>query len=303
MNRNVRQTVLPVLAALIWGTAFAAQAMAAEHMEVLTFNFYRSVIAFLFLMGMDVVFSKITKERENMFQLSTADRKLLFLGGGACGAALFLAANLQQLGIAGTSAGKAGFLTAIYIVFVPLLGLLQGKRPTALLWGSVAIAVVGLYFLCVTESFTIVPSDIALIICAVLFALHIMIIDHFSVKVDGLQMCCIQFLVVAVLSGIGAFVLEQPTRDALMAGILPTLYVGVFSSGVAYTLQILSLKGANPTVVSLLFSLESVFAVIGGAVLLGERMANRELFGCVLMLIAVVLAQIPTQSTLSAKIG
>lgn len=293
MNRNIRQTVLPILAALIWGTAFAAQSMAAEHVEVLTFNFYRSVIAFLFLLGMDIVFSRITKERRHMFQLPPAERKLLLMGGGACGLALFLAANLQQLGLAGTSAGKAGFLTAIYIVFVPLLGLFQGKRPTVLLWGSVAIAVAGLYFLCVTESFTIVPSDIALIICAVVFAVHIIIIDHFSVLVDGLQMCCIQFLVVAVLSGIGAFALEQPTWDALAAGILPTLYVGVFSSGVAYTLQILSLKGANPTVVSLLFSLESVFAVIGGAVLLGERMAGRELFGCGLMMAAVVLAQLP----------
>lgn len=297
MNRHIRQTLFPLLAALIWGTAFSAQSIAAEHMDALSFNFYRSVVAFLFLAGLDLVFSRLTPGRKNMFQLDRQARSHLLRGGLICGAALFLASNLQQVGIAGTSAGKAGFLTTIYIVFVPLLGLLfQGKRSTLLLWGSVGLAVAGLYFLCVTEGFSVAPIDLVLVLCALVYAVHILIIEHFSTKVDGIQMSCFQFLVVAVFSGIGALLFEQPTMDALAACLLPTLYVGVFSSGVGYTLQILALRGSNPTVVSLLLSTESVFALVGGAVLLQERMSGRELFGCALMMVSVVLAQLPAAS-------
>lgn len=297
MDSHIRHTLFPLLAALIWGTAFSAQSIAAAHMEAMSFNCARSLIAAVFLAVLDLVFSRATPGRRSIHQLDRAQRGALLRSGLLCGTALCLASNLQQLGIADTGAGKAGFLTAIYIVFIPLLGLLfQGKRATPLLWGSVAIAVVGLYFLCVTERFTLAPADLLLLLCSLLFAVHTLIIERFSDRVDGIQMSCVQFLVAGLLSGAGAVLFEHPTAQGLAACLLPTLYVGVFSSGVGYTLQILSLRGADPTVVSLLLSMESVFAVLGGAVLLGERMNGRELLGCALMLAAVVLAQLPAAS-------
>ncbi len=296
MNRNIRQTLFPLLAALIWGTAFSAQSVATAYVGPLTFNAARSLVAFLFLLALDPIVSRLSPGRKTMFQLDAGERRVLLVGGAACGLALALAANMQQLGIAGTSAGKAGFITAMYIVIVPVLGLFQKKRPTPLLWASVAIAVAGLYFLCVNEGFRIERSDFYVLICAFLFSLHILVIDRFSAAVDGIQLSCVQFLVAAVLSGAGMFALEQPSFQALSQCLLPVLYAGFFSSGVGYTLQILAQKDANPTVVSLLLSLESVFAALGGAVLLHERMGSREIVGCVLMLAAVLLAQLPAAS-------
>lgn len=294
MKRTIRQTVFPLLAALIWGTAFSAQSVATTYLGPLTFNAARNVIAFLALLAMDLIAAKLVPGRRNMFQLSSAEKKRLLIGGTACGVALTLACNMQQLGMFGTSAGKAGFITAMYIVIVPLFGLFQRKRPSLLLWVSVALAVVGLYFLCVTEGFSVELSDFFILICAVLYAVHILVIDHFSCELDGIQMSCVQFFVAMLLSGIGTFVLEQPTVQAVSQCLLPILYTGLFSSAVGYTLQILAQKDANPTVVSLLLSLESVFAVLGGAVLLHERMGGREIIGCVLMMAAVILAQLPS---------
>lgn len=296
MKRNIRQTLFPLLAALIWGTAFSAQSVASTYIGPLTFNAARNVIAFIALLAMDLIAARLTPGRRTMFQLSSREGKRLLIGGAACGVMLTLAANMQQLGIAGTSAGKAGFITAMYIVLVPLFGLFQKRRPSLLLWGSVALAVVGLYFLCVTEGFSIELSDFYILICAVLYAGHILVIDHFSGELDGIQMSCVQFFVAMILSGLGMFALEQPSFQALSQCLLPVLYAGLFSSAVGYTLQILAQKDANPTVVSLLLSLESVFAALGGAVLLHERMGGREIIGCVLMMAAVILAQLPTAS-------
>ena len=198
--------------------------------------------------------------------------------------------------IADPSAGKTGFITAMYIVIVPLFGLFQGKRPTVLLWISVAVAAGGLYFLCVTESFTVAPSDLIVLLCAVLYAGHILVVDRFSGELDGIQMSCIQFFTAMVLAVAGAFAMETPSVQALSLCVWPILYCGLLSSGVGYTLQILAQKDANPTVVSILLSMESVFAVIGGAVVLHERMGGREILGCVLMMIAVILAQLPASS-------
>ena len=293
MNRNLRQTVFPLLAALIWGTAFSAQSVAAEHLGPLTFNTARNVIAFLALLCMDLAASRLIPGRRNMFRLSAAEKKQLLSGGAVCGVVLTLAANIQQLGIAGTSAGKAGFITAMYIVIVPLFGLLQKKRPTPLLWASVGIAVAGLYFLCVTDSFRIGVGDFFVLICALLYSVHILVIDHYSAELDGIQMSCLQFFFAMLLSGLGTAIWEQPTATALSLSVVPILYCGLFSSAGGYTLQILAQKDANPTVVSLLLSLESVFAVLGGVVLLHETMGGREILGCLLMLTAVLLAQLP----------
>jgi len=293
MSRTIRQTFLPLLAAFIWGTAFSAQSVAAEHMGAFSFNCLRSIVAAVFLLAVDVAAGKLLPARGSMLTMKKAEARQVMTGGVCCGIALFLAAYMQQLGMAGTSAGKAGFITAMYIVIVPLFSLLRGQRPSLLLWISVGLGVAGLYFLCVTETLTIVRSDLYILICAVLFSLHIQVIDHFAPHADGIRMSCVQFATVAVLSGAGMALTEPITVEAVALCAGPILYAGLLSSGVAYTLQILAQKDADPTVVSLLLSLESVFAALGGAVLLGERLAGREIFGCVLMLAGVVLAQLP----------
>jgi len=293
MNRNIRQTVFPLLAAMIWGLSFSAQSIASEHIGPFGFNCYRGFMAFLALSVLDLVSAHLIPGRRHLFQLVGPERKSTLVAGTACGVVLFLASNMQQLGMAGTSAGKAGFITAMYIVIVPLLGFLQGKRPTPILWCSVAIAATGLYFLCVKEDFSIVRSDFYVLICAFLFAIHIMVIDHFSGKADGIQMSCLQFLTLSLLSGLGVLFTEEFSLEAIMICAVPILYSGILSGGAGYTLQILAQKDANPTVVSLLLSLESVFAALGGVVLLGESMGSRELIGCALMMVAVVLAQLP----------
>ncbi len=266
MNRNIRQTFFPLLTAFIWGTAFAAQSMVTEHLGPLTFNAVRNVVAALALLVLDLAAAKMIKGRRNMFQLNRAEWKRLLIGGSLCGLMLILASTIQ------------------------------GKRPTVLLWISVAVAAGGLYFLCVTESFTVAPSDLIVLLCAVLYAGHILVVDRFSGELDGIQMSCIQFVTAMALAVVGAFIVETPSVQALSLCVWPILYCGLLSSGVGYTLQILAQKDSNPAVVSILLSMESVFAVIGGAVVLHERMGGREILGCVLMMIAVILAQLPASS-------
>ena len=215
------------------------------------------------------------------------------MGGTCCGVALTVASFLQQKGLETTTSGKAGFITALYIVIVPILGVFLKKKAPRTIWISVALAVVGLYCLCITEDFTITSGDFYILLCAFCFSAHILVIDHFTQTVDGVELSCMQFLVVTVLSSMGMMATESPSLEALGMCLGPILYVGIFSSGVAYTLQILAQKDSNPTVVSLLLSLESVFATLAGAVILHDQMSGKEYFGCVLMLVAVVLAQLP----------
>lgn len=301
MNRSIRQTIFPILTALIWGTAFTAQSVGADYVGPLTFNALRSLVAFFALLVLDLGAARLIPGRRSFFRLGAAERRAVLIGGAACGVMLAAASFLQQLGLAETSAGKAGFITAMYIVIVPLFGLFLKRRPTALLWVSVAIAVAGLYLLCVTEDLTIAPSDLYVLACAVLFAGHILVVDHFSPAMDGIQMSCFQFLTATVLSGAGMLLFEAPTLQAIVPCAGAVLYAGLLSSGVGYTLQILAQKDANPTVVSLLLSLESVFAALAGALLLHEEMGAREIGGCALMLLAVVLAQLPAASREKAE--
>jgi len=300
-SNRIRQNVLPVLAALIWGTAFVAQSVSAGHIGPFTFNAARSGVAFLFLLALCAVRSAFQRKNGDAAS-QPKNGKQLVLGGICCGVSLTVASFFQQKGIETTSAGKAGFITALYIVIVPLAGLFLKKKMPKTLWLGVLLAVAGLYFLCVTEDISSVAvGDLYLLICAFCFSAHILVIDHFTAYVDGVSLSCVQFLVVTVLSGLGMFLTESPTPDALLICIGPILYVGIFSSGVAYTLQILAQKGSNPTVVSLLLSLESVFAVLSGAVILKDTMSGREILGCVLMLGAVVLAQLPTREPLDKE--
>jgi drug/metabolite transporter (DMT)-like permease len=210
-----------------------------------------------------------------------------------CGVVLSFASNLQQLGLGSTSPGKAAFITALYVVLVPVFALFFGKRARWIVWVGVVLATVGLYFLCITGKMTIEKSDFFVFLCALCFAVHIMVIDRVSPHVNGVELSCLQFLVMAVESAVCMLIVESPTWEAMLACLWPLVYVGVFSSSVAYTLQILAQKNSNPTVVSLLLCLESVFAVLAAGVLTGQWMSSREWIGCVLMLLAVVLAQLP----------
>ena len=294
-HNQVRQVVFPLLTALIWGTAFVAQDVCADHMGPMTFNATRFFIAFLALLVIVFIFGHLKKDGPSQTAVQRKQgRKSLVLGGVCCGSALALGSYLQQAGMtAGTDAGKAGFITALYIVLVPIFGLFLRKKVSLPIWISVGLAVVALYLLCITNGFSIAPGDVLLLGCAAGFAIHILVCDHFTQFVDGMKLSCIQFLVASFWSAIGMVILEEPTWASIMACVLPILYVGIFSSGVGYTLQILAQKDSNPTVVTLLLSMESVFAVLAGAVLLHQQMSLREYMGCALMLAAVILAQIP----------
>lgn len=288
-SKFIRQNVFPVLAAIIWGAAFVAQSVGAEHVGPFTFNAARSFIGFLFLLIICVALRIKQKPK-----LDRQYYKDLIIGGLCCGIALTLAVNLQQKGIETTTSGKAGFITALYIVLVPIAGLFLKKKAPRAIWLSVALAVAGLYFLSINEEFRITQGDFFMLLCALCFTGHIMVIDRFTQRVNGIELSCMQFLFCALLSGGGMVLTETPSWAALVSCALPLLYVGILSSGVAYTLQILAQKGSNPTVVSLLMSLESVFATVFGALILHEMMSGREIFGCGLMLVAVVLAQLPS---------
>mgnify|MGYP003821651111 CR=1 FL=1 len=295
MKQNtVRRTVFPILAAFIWGTAFVAQSIGAEYVGPLTFNTARSAIASAVLLAVSWIFRRI--RRRDFAGEARPDpryRRELLPGGLCCGCILTVAANLQQLGLKTTTSGKAGFLTAMYIVLVPVFGLFFHKRVAPTIWVSVGLAVAGLYFLCIGEGFSISRGDLYMIACSVCYTVHILAIDHFTRYVDGVELSCAQFLVMTVLSGAGMLLFETPSFSGLHACLGALLYAAVFSSCIAYTLQILAQKDANPTVLSLLLSLESVFAVLAGALVLHDHMSGREYFGCALMLCAVVLAQLP----------
>ena len=290
VNR-VRQNVLPLVTAMIWGTAFVAQSVGAEYMGPFTFNTARAVIAFFFLLGLCGLREVWRRRRGET--AAPASRRDLILGGLSCGAALTVASFFQQKGLETTTPGKAGFITALYIVLVPLAGLALGKKVPRALWLGVALAVAGLYCLCVTEEFSITGGDLYVLVCAFCFTVQILAVDHFTNRVDGVALSCAQFLVMSLLSAAGALGETPPSLALLPEYLGPVLYVGVFSSGVAYTLQILAQKDSNPAVVSLLMSMESLFAAIAGALILGSRMTGREYLGCALMLAAVVLAQLP----------
>ncbi len=291
VNR-VRQNVLPLLTAMIWGTAFVAQSVGADYMGPFTFNAARAVIAFIFLLCLCAL-RGVYRRRKGNAAAFIGSRRDLIAGGIACGTALAVASFFQQKGIETTSAGKAGFITALYIVLVPLAGLVLGKKPPKAVWLGVVLAVAGLYCLCVTEEFSITGGDLYVLVCAFCFAAQILVVDHFTNKVDGVALSCVQFLVMTVLCSLGMLTEELPPLALMSRWLGPVLYVGVFSSGVAYTLQILAQKDSDPAVVSLLMSMESVFATIAGALILGDRMSGREYLGCALMLSAVILSQLP----------
>lgn len=288
---KTKNAFMLVLTAFIWGTAFVAQSMGMDYLGPFTFNGVRSLIGGAALLPC-IAFLKLLNGK-NTAAFINGNRKDLLIGGIACGLLLFAATSLQQIGIQYTTAGKAGFITAFYIVIVPVLGIFLRKRIGWKVWIAVVIALFGLYFLCITEHFTVGKGDILIFVCALIFSLHILVIDRFSPKVDGVKMSCIQFFVCGIASMPFMFVLETPRLGAMIEGWMPLMYAGVLSCGVAYTLQIIGQKNVNPAVASLILSLESCFSVLAGWIVLGERLSRREFAGCVLMFVAIILAQLP----------
>ena len=286
---RMKNDILLVLTALIWGCAFVAQSVGMDYVGPFTFNMARFLIGAIVLLP---VIWFMDRQRKTGAEKG-AGQKTLIIGGICCGIALAVASTLQQWGILFTTVGKAGFITAMYIVIVPLLGIFIGKKVRPLIIGCVAIAVVGFYFLCMTESLRLGLGDFLVLLCAIAFSIHILVIDHFSPKVDGVKMSAIQFLTAAIISAVPTLLWEQPVFTEVLQAWQPVLYAGVMSCGVAYTLQIIAQKNADPTVASLLLSLESVFSVLAGWVLLGQGLSLKEMFGCVLIFCAIILAQLP----------
>ncbi|MDO5132001.1 MAG: DMT family transporter [Eubacteriales bacterium] len=303
INRKMLGNLLLTLTALIWGTAFVFQRKGMESIEPITFTSARMALAAVAVGGVAVIFGKREKtgkrekkgKREDIGKREEKDRRRnTVLGGVCCGAFLAAASIFQQMGIVYTTAGKAGFITAMYMILVPVIGfVLFHKNNTWLVWLAVVIGVAGMYLLCMTEGFTLTRGDTLVCICAVLFSGHILCIDYFVQRGDPIRISAIQFVACSAISAVAALILEEPTPGKIVSAAIPILYCGILSGGVGYTLQIVAQKYTDPTIASLLMSLESVFAVIAGALLLHERMTARELAGCVVMFIAILLVQIP----------
>lgn len=292
MNKFIlRQSLLLFLTAIIWGVAFVAQSAGMDYVGPFTYNGIRCILGGMVLLPCIMLLDRIRGEQEAK-NMGHGGRKLL-VGGLCCGVLLFAASSFQQVGIQYTTVGKAGFITAMYIIIVPVLGIFVHKKVGLKVWLGVAFAVCGLYLLCMTEGFQLEKGDAMVLVCAVIFSLHILVIDYFSPKVDGVRMACIQFWVCGILSMIICFALETPDIHSILAAWKPICYGGFMSCGVAYTLQIVGQKGMNPTVASLILSLESVVSAVAGFLILHQTMSRREMLGCCLMLAAIVLAQLP----------
>lgn len=298
-----RNSFLLVLAAFIWGIAFVAQSEGGKYGPY-TFNGIRFLLGAAVLCPVILLFSK--KNGSSQQKTSPEQKKALLIGGISCGIVLGFASTLQQLALFyGSTVGKAGFLTTCYILIVPIIGLFFGKKCGWNIWVGTVLTLIGLYLLCMKGSFSLQLPDLLLLFCALGFSLHILCVDHFSPLVDGIKLSCVQFLVAGIVSLIPAFFVDMQHSFANIPSMLATfaaptalislLYSGILSSGAGYTLQVVGQKGLNPTVASLLMSLESVFSVLGGWVILHQTMNGRELFGCVLIFFAVILAQIPLE--------
>ena len=290
-NPKVRQVVLPLITALIWGSAFVTQSLSAAHLGCFSFNALRAIPAVLVLLVLLAVMQRIHPREK----YSAEEKRALLRGGLVCGAFLALAINLQQFGMGTTSAGKAGFITALYVVLVPLLGVFFGRRPGVKLGICACISLAGLYLLCLAghDTLTLTGGEWMLLLCSLLFAFQIMLVDHYSPRLDGVQLSFAEFFATAVLSTIFMFVFETPTFAQIQGAAVSIAYCGILSSGVAYTLQIVGQKELDPTIASMAMCMESVFSALAGWLILGQTLSSVELAGCALMFAAIIGAQIP----------
>lgn len=299
---QLRNTLLLVLGALIWGVAFVAQSVGSGYVGAYAFLASRSWLACAFLLGLIFVRHK-TRQKQGSRLPFWIKPKTLVLGGALCGIALFAASAAQQMGVGTTSTAKAGFLTALYVVIVPVLGLFAGRRPGAKLWVCVAVSVVGLYLLCMAgrDALTLTGGEWQLLLCALLFSFQILLVDHFGPQLDGVQLSFAEFLMTAVLSTLFMFLFENPTPAQLAGAAVSILYCGILSSGVGYTLQILGQQNLDPTIASLAMCLESVFSALAGWVVLHQTLTPVETLGCCLMFAAIVGAQLPGRKPAAEK--
>ena len=294
MQTPVRSALLLLLTSAIWGIAFVAQSVGADYVETFTFLALRSWLAGFALLPL-IAWTK-RKRRGYIQSHGSIRKKLLFFGGFLCGFFLFTASALQQAGVALTTTAKAGFITAMYIIIVPFIGYFLGKRISLNVFISLFIAIYGLYLLCIKDTFILEKGDFFMLLCAAIFSFHILAVDHFSPKVDCIQLSCIQFFVTAILSTSAMLAFEHPAWDTICLAGQSILYAGLISSGVGYTLQIIGQKGLSPALASLIMSLESVFSAIAGWIFLHQKMSHQEILGCTLMFIAITIAQLPQRS-------
>lgn len=296
-QNSTRNSLLLFLTATIWGMAFVSQSKGMDYMHPLTFNGVRTIIGAVVLLLYMIFTGRFSRGRVGQIPW-----KLTCQAGLLCGLAFTAASTLQQIGLKYTSVGKAGFITTLYIIFVPLAGILFKRRVSGVVWFAAAMAAVGMYLLCMTESLSLGMGDILVFLCAIVFAAHIILVDYYSTKVDGVMVSCIQFAVCGVVCGVGSLIWGAPTMEQIGDGMGTLLYAGVLSCGVAYTLQIVGQRGVTPTVAALIMSLESVVATIAGwiAYEIGflttdQSLSGRQIAGCVIVFTAVILVQLPEQ--------
>lgn len=288
--KKLLNSLLLLLVAMIWGLAFVAQSTGMDYVGAFTYNFARMLIGGIVLIPL-IIFVDMKKSEE--VKLTEKNNwKLQLSGGICCGIVFFISSNIQQFGVKYTTVGKASFITAMYIVIVPILSIFIGKKVSKAALISVVMAVAGFYMLCLSGNSKLTKGDLLVLLCAFGFSIHIMVIDYFSPKVDCVKMSCMQFLVAGILSGIAMFIFEKPTVSALWNCRLEIAYAGLLSCGVGYTLQMVAQKNVNPTIASLLMSLESVFGSIAGVLILNETFTRRQITGCLIIFMAVILAQI-----------
>lgn len=304
-KKKLTGNLVLLLTALIWGSAFVAQRAGMGYVGPLTFCFIRFLLSALFLLPLACFIGYGRKKSMKEPQDAEDKRKMrqrLWIAGIVCGIVLCCGATLQQAGLVFTTAGKAGFITALYIVLVPIFGLVVKLRPQLKAWIGVFFGAIGLYFLCITESFTIQQGDFIVLIGACFWAIHLIVIDYFLPRVNNpVALSLAQSFVAAFICGIAAFLFEEVSWTAIVDCAVPLLYAGILSGGVGFTLQIVGQKYTTPTVASLLLSMESVFAAVFGFLLLGELMSIREIIGCILMFTAIVVSQLPDRKQLPEK--
>jgi drug/metabolite transporter (DMT)-like permease len=295
---NSRGGLLLLVTALVWGVAFVVQKWGTQHVGPFTFIATRSLIAAVVLMPS--FFIKMPK-LDNPSDKGKKLTKTLVTAGVICGCLFFASTFFQQLGLRQTSVGKAGFITALYMVIVPIIRFFMKKKTSALVWVSVSVALIGLYLMCINEDFTISYGDILIFMCALALSVHFIVVGHFSPKVNSLGLTCLQFTVVSIISLVFMFVIEKPSIESIVNILWAAAYLGVLSGALGCSMQIMAQRYTDPTIAALILSMESVFSMLAGWVILGEILKTKEIIGCLLVFAAIIMSQLPSKKALKAN--